>query len=78
VDEEAGVVLGLGVFIRRPGVTTRRNVLSEWFVIDDNKIRSIYAAMFYPPQEQPVPNWPPFEGNWPLPAPTVPAAPPAR
>ena len=78
VDEEAGVVLGLGVFIRRPGVTTRRNVLSEWFVIDDNKIRSIYAAMFYPPQELPVPNWPPFEGNWPLPAPSVPAAPPAK
>jgi hypothetical protein len=73
VDEEAGVVLGLGVFIRRPGVTTRRNVLSEWFVIDDSKIRSIYAAMFYPPPELPVPNWPPYEGNWPLPPGIVPA-----
>jgi hypothetical protein len=28
--------------------------------------------MFYPPAELPVPNWPPFEGNWPLPAGIVP------
>ena len=68
VDEEAGVVLGLGVFIRRPGVATRRNELSEWFVVDKDKIRSIYSAMFYPAPELPVPNWPPYEGNWPLPA----------
>jgi len=25
--------------------------------------------MFYPAPEEPVPNWPPYEGNWPLPAP---------
>jgi hypothetical protein len=68
VDEEAGVVLALGVFIRKPGTTTRRNALSEWFVIDSNKIRSIYSAMFYPAPEAPVPNWPPYNGNWPLPA----------
>ena len=79
VDEEAGVVLALAVFIRRPGSTTARNVFSEWFVIDDNKIRNIYTAMFYPPPELPVPNWPPYEGNWPLPAGIVPApAAPAR
>ena len=78
VDEEAGVVLALAVFIRRPGSTTARNVFSEWFVIDDAKIRNIYTAMFYPPQDLPVPNWPPFEGNWPLPALAVPAAAPAR
>ena len=66
VDEEAGVVLGLGVFIRRPGTPTRRNALSEWFVIDNGKIRSIYSAMFYPPPEAPVPNWPPYDGNWPI------------
>jgi hypothetical protein len=69
VDEEAQVVLGMGVFIRRPGITTRRNAFSEWFVIDEGKIRNIYAAMYYPPPELPVPNWPPYEGNWPLPAP---------
>jgi hypothetical protein len=68
VDEEAQVVLALAVFIRKPGTATRRNVFSEWFAIDNNKIRSIYSAMFYPEPEVPVPNWPPYEGNWPLPA----------
>ena len=68
VDEEAGVALAIAVFIRKPGTTTRRNALSEWFVIDNNKIRSIYSAMFYPAPEAPVPNWPPYNGNWPLPA----------
>jgi hypothetical protein len=77
VDEEAGVVLALAVFIRRPGSTTARNVFSEWFVIDDAKIQKIYTAMFYPPAELPVPNWPPFEGNWPLPAGIVPTPAPA-
>jgi len=67
VDEEAGVVLGMGVFIRRPGTPQRRNALSEWFAIDHNRIRSIHAVMFYPPSETPVPNWPPYNGNWPLP-----------
>jgi hypothetical protein len=80
VDEEAQVVLAFAVFIRRPGSPTPRNAFSEWFFIDDNKIRSIYTAMFYPAPEQPVPNWPPYEGNWPLPAGIVPtpAAPAAR
>ncbi len=68
VDEEAGVVLGMVVFMRKPGTTTRRNLLTEWFFVDNNKIRTIYAAMYYPPPEMPVPNWPPFDGNWPLPA----------
>lgn len=68
VDEEAGVVLGMGVFIRRPGTSQRRNVLSEWFAIDHNRIRSIHAVMFYPPPDAPMPNWPPYNGNWPLPA----------
>jgi hypothetical protein len=68
VDEDAQAVLAIAVFVRRPGVATRRNVFSEWFFIDNAKIRTIYSAMFYPPPEQPVPNWPPYEGNWPLPA----------
>jgi len=74
VDEEAQVVLAFGVFIRRPGSPTPRNVFSEWFVIDDAKIRTIYTAMFYPPPELAVPNWPPYDGNWPLPASVVPAS----
>jgi hypothetical protein len=24
--------------------------------------------MFYPPADLAVPNWPPYDGNWPLPA----------
>jgi hypothetical protein len=66
VDEEAGVVLGLGLFERKPGVAMRRNLLSEWFFIEQGKIRSIYAAMYYPDQEAMAPNWPPFDGNWPV------------
>jgi hypothetical protein len=31
VDEEAGVVLGMVVFMRKPGTTLRRNLLTEWF-----------------------------------------------
>jgi len=68
VDEEAQAVLALATFLRKPGTPTRRNMFSEWFFIDDHKIRTIYAAMFYPPPDQPVPNWPPYDGNWPLPA----------
>jgi len=72
VDEEAQAVLAFAVFIRRPGSPNPRNAFSEWFFIDDSKIRSIYTAMFYPAAEQPIPNWPPYEGNWPLPAAIVP------
>ena len=75
VDEEAQAVLALAVFLRKPGSTTRRNMFSEWFFIDKARIHLVYAAMFYPPPEQPVPNWPPYDGNFPLP-PSV-GAPPA-
>jgi hypothetical protein len=78
VDEEAQVVLAYAVFIRRPGSSTPRNVFSEWFAIDEAKIRTIYTAMFYPPAELAVPNWPPYDGNWPLPATTVPPPPQPR
>ena len=64
VDEEAGVVLGLVLFQRKPGVDMRRNLLAEWFYIDDDRIRAIYAAMYYPPAEAMAPNWPPYDGNW--------------
>jgi hypothetical protein len=78
VDEEAQAVLGYAVFIRRPGSPTPRNVFSEWFFVDEAKIRTIYTAMFYPPAELAVPNWPPYDGNWPLPASMVPAPAPSR
>jgi hypothetical protein len=78
VDEEAQAALAFAVFIRRPGSPTPRNVFSEWFFIDDGKIRTIYTAMFYPPAELAVPNWPPYDGNWPLPAGTIPVPAPPR
>jgi hypothetical protein len=68
VDTEAQIVLAYAVFIRKPGSASRRNAFAEWFVIDTNKIRHVYSSMFYPPNDLPVPNWPPYEGNFPLPA----------
>jgi ketosteroid isomerase-like protein len=76
VDDEAGVVLGMAVFIRRPGATLPRNAFSEWFWLEDGQIRNIWTAMYYPGPERPVPNWPPFDGNFPLPV-SATAAPPA-
>ncbi len=46
IDEEAQVVRALGGFVRRPGSPTPRLVFSEWFVIDEAKIRTVYTAMF--------------------------------
>jgi len=73
VDEDAQAVLAIAVFLRKPGSPVRRNVFSEWFFIDNAKIHLVYSAMFYPPSDQPVPNWPPYDGNWPLPASLAPA-----
>ncbi len=72
IDEEAQTVLAYAVFIRKPGLATPRNTFSEWFFIDQGKIRTIYTAMFYPPPDLAVPNWPPYTGNWPLPPSFVP------
>ncbi len=77
IDEEAQVALALAVFLRKPGTATRRNAFAEWFVIDNNKIRNVYSAMFYPTPDKPVPNWPPYDGNFPLPAELAPPVAPA-
>ena len=77
VDEEAQAVLAYAVFIRRPGLATPRNVFAELFFVDEEKIRMVYAAMFYPAPDLAVPNWPPYDGNWPLPGSIMPAAAPA-
>jgi hypothetical protein len=78
VDEDAQIALGMAVFIRRPGSSTPRNVFSEWFNVEDGRIRTIYTAMFYPEPERAVPNWPPYDGNWPLPAGMAPPPPTPR
>ena len=66
VDEEAQVVVASAVFIRKPGDPRRRNHFMEVFGIDGGKIRSVHAAMFYADPALPLPNWPPYEGNFPL------------
>jgi hypothetical protein len=68
VDLQQQVVLAIGTFVRTPGEPRRRNQFMEFFYVDHGKIREIYAAFFYPPPAQPVPNWPPYDGNFPLPA----------
>jgi len=67
VDEEAQVVLAIGTFIRKPENPKWRNQFTEFFYIDHEKIREIYAAYFFAKPNQPVPNWPPYEGNFALP-----------
>lgn len=67
VDEEQQVVMGLGVFIRHPNSPNRRLGLSEFFYIEGGRIAEVHAAMFYAAPDLPVPNWPPYEGNFPLP-----------
>jgi len=74
VDVEAQIVLSYAVFIRRPGSPSHRNAFAEWFLIDDKKIRNVYSTMFYPDNDLPVPNWPPYDGNFPLPAELAPPA----
>jgi hypothetical protein len=58
VDEEAGVVLGATLFHRPPGVTTKRNLLTEYFYEQQGKISGIYAAMYYlDPGAPDTPGW---------------------
>jgi hypothetical protein len=64
IDEEAGVILGFAVFNRPPGATRNdgtpypRNLLSELFVIQNSRIRSIFAIMHYmQPDNANAPAW---------------------
>ena len=68
IDEEAQVVVMSAMFRREPKNPKRRNHLAEVFHIDQGKIRSVHAAFHYAPDDRPVPNWPPYDGLFPLPA----------
>ncbi len=68
IDEEAQVVVMSAMFQREPKNVKRRNALSEVFHIDGGKIRAVHAAFYYAPDDRPVPNWPPYNGNFPLPS----------
>ena len=66
VDEEAQVVVASAVFIRQPLNPKRRNCFMEVFFLDGGKISMVYAAMVYADPEKPMPNWAPYEGNFPI------------
>ncbi len=68
IDEEAQVVMVSAMFRRDPKNPKRRNAFTEVFHLDHGKIRDVHAAFFYAPDERPVPNWPPYDGAFPLPA----------
>ena len=51
---------------RLPGNERWRNHFTHTISIEDGLIRHVHGAMFYAPPTQPVPNWPPYDGNFPL------------
>jgi hypothetical protein len=66
IDEEQQVVVASALFIREPGNFKRRNHFLDVFYIDGGKLRGLYTAMYYVPPTRPTPNWPPYDGNFPL------------
>jgi hypothetical protein len=68
IDEEAQTVMVSAVFRREARNPKRRNHFTELFHVDNGKIRDIHAAFYYAPEDRPVPNWPPYDGLFPLPA----------
>ena len=68
IDEEAQTVMVSAVFLRESKNPKRRNHFTELFHIDQGRIRDIHATFHYPSDDRPVPNWPPYDGLFPLPA----------
>lgn len=68
IDEESQAVMVAGMFRRDAGSGKRRNHFTELFHVDHGRIRDIHAAFYYAPEDRPVPNWPPYDGLYPLPA----------
>jgi len=66
VDVEQQIVMMSVVFLRQPGNERWRNHFTHTFSIEDGLIRHVHGAMFYAHPLQPVPNWPPYDGNMPL------------
>jgi hypothetical protein len=66
VDVEQQVVMMSVVFLRQPGNERWRNHFTHTMSIRDGLLQSVHGAMFYAPPTQPVPNWPPYDGNFPL------------
>jgi hypothetical protein len=68
IDEEAQAVMVSAVFRRDAKNPKRRNHFTEMFHLDHGRIRDIHAAFYYAPENRPIPNWPPYDGLFPLPA----------
>ena len=68
IDDESQAVMVSAVFRREARNAKRRNCFTELFHLDHGKIRDIHAAFYYAPEDRPVPNWPPYDGLFPLPA----------
>jgi hypothetical protein len=68
IDEESQTVMVSAMFRREAKNAKRRNHFTEVFHVDHGKIRDIHAAFYYAPEGRPVPNWPPYDGLYPLPA----------
>jgi hypothetical protein len=68
IDEESQAVMVSAMFRREAKNPKRRNHFTELFHVDHGKIRDIHAAFYYAPEDRPVPNWPPYDGLYPLPA----------
>jgi hypothetical protein len=67
IDEESQAVMVSAMFRREQKNAKRRNAFTELFHLDHGKIRDIHAAFYYAPEDRPVPNWPPYDGMFPLP-----------
>jgi hypothetical protein len=67
VDEEQQVAATSAIFMRNANGQERRCVFIEIFYVDEEAISQIYSVIYYPPPEDPVPNWEPYYGNFPLP-----------
>ncbi len=68
IDVESQTVMVSAVFRREAGEERRRNHFTEVFHVDGGKIRDVHACFYYAPEDRPVPNWPPYDGLFPLPA----------
>ena len=68
IDEESQAVMVSAMFRREAKNAKWRNHFTELFHVDHGKIRDIHAAFYYAPENRPVPNWPPYDGLFPLPS----------
>ncbi len=52
------------MFIRTHEHPKWRNSFIDVMVMDDGRLSGLSATMFYVDAERPVPNWPPYDGNF--------------